>query len=62
MGDFFTKPPQGSKFRRFRSVILGKSRVNEPSPPRSMFDPKDDIIAFIIGGISKLIGYLHPHA
>ena len=38
---FFAKPLQGRKFKRFRSVTLGKSRANEISPSRSILEPKD---------------------
>ena len=50
---------RGGKFRRFRSIILGKSMSNEPSPQRSVLDPKDGRITGAIGGISKLVDGAH---
>ena len=29
LGDYFTKPLQGSLFRRFRDVIMGKVHIND---------------------------------
>ena len=61
-GGFFTKPMQGSKFIKSGSVILGKSKANEPSPPRGVLDPKDGSIADDIGVVSKLLGGTYVHA
>ena len=33
LGDFFTKPLQGSLFRKFRSAILGESHVDSLQVP-----------------------------
>ena len=59
MGGFFAKPLQRSKFRRFRSVILGKLGADEPSPPRSVLDPNVSSVADVMGDISKLAGVTH---
>ena len=61
-GCFFTKPLQGSKFRRFRSVVLVNSRANEPSPPMRVLDPEDVNRAENIGDISKFVGSVHVHS
>ena len=60
--DFFIKPLQGSKFRRFISVILGNSRANELSPPRIVLGPKDGRRSEDIGGIVNFLGGTHVHA
>ena len=49
-GGFFTNPLQGSKFRRFRLVILGNSRLDKPLFPRIVFDPKVDSNIIKSGG------------
>ena len=49
-GDSFTKPLQGSKFGRFRLVILVKSRADKTSPPMSVLDPKVGSVADDMGG------------
>ena len=55
-GDLLTKTFQGSKFRRFISVILGKSRAGKPSQPMSVLDIKVAIISDVMGNIIKLEG------
>ena len=60
-GEFLIKPFQGSKFRTFRSAILGKSRADEPSPKRSVLDPKVTSGSDVMGEISKLTGDVHEH-
>jgi hypothetical protein len=45
VGDFFTKPLQGAKFRKFRAIIMNINQDitnNTPSPHRSVLD--DDVI------------------
>ena len=48
LADFFTKPLQGSLFRKFRSVLLGESHNNSlchgrtPSPPEERVGSKSD--------------------
>ena len=56
MGDFFTKTLQGRTSIRYRSIVLGKSKANEPKPPRSVLDPKVSRVADTMGQISKLAG------
>ena len=55
-GGFFAKLLQGSKFRRFRLVILVNSRAGKPLPPRSMLDPKVSSLDDVMGCISTLTG------
>ena len=57
--ELFAKPLQGIKSRSCRSVTLVKSRVDEKSPPQSVLDPKDEIRAYAIVGIIKLLWVAH---
>ena len=60
-GDFFTKPLQGKKFRRFQAQILGKEPPDErkeASTPRSVLDlvQKPDVRKGILRNIGPAAG------
>ena len=58
-GDFFTKPLQVSKFRRFRSVSFGNSRADELSPLSNMLDSKVRIVDDNMGRLVNMEGGAH---